>query len=258
MVEDEADFTIPPENEIVTNPKVMFSTEIADLTGKSHNHVMRDIREIDMQISTSPNLDWSIKATEYKAGNGQMQPCYSLDYEATMIVLTGYDVVARAKVIKRWQELEKIAKGEAPKVEPKPESSLIENIKAASAVIDVTMTMLNRLGIEGNQATLGANKVAAQATGFNILEMIGLSTIVSSVQERYYTPTVLGEDLKLSGQGFNKLLAEKGFQIKVGDKWTPTEKGKPFAVVVDTDKAHATGATQQLFWYKSIKDEIEI
>jgi phage anti-repressor protein len=56
-------------------------------------------------------------------------------------------------------ECEKIAKGEASKIEPKPESSLIENMKAASAVIDVTMTMLNRLGIEGNQATLGANKV---------------------------------------------------------------------------------------------------
>jgi hypothetical protein len=32
-------------------------------------------------------------------------------------------------------------------------------VLAASAVIDVTMTMLSRLGIEGNQATLGANKV---------------------------------------------------------------------------------------------------
>jgi phage anti-repressor protein len=43
-------------------------------------------------------------------------------------------------------ECEKIAKGETPKVEPKPESNLIENIKAASEVIDVTMTMLKRLG----------------------------------------------------------------------------------------------------------------
>ena len=85
--DDEPNFTIPPENEIVTNPKVMLSTEIAALTGKRHADVMRDIRVIDEQM-TSANLRWSIKVTEYKAGNGQMQPCYELDYEATMIVMT--------------------------------------------------------------------------------------------------------------------------------------------------------------------------
>lgn len=44
--------------------------------------------------------------TEYKADNGKNEPCYQLDYESTMVVLTGYDVVARIKVIKRRQELE--------------------------------------------------------------------------------------------------------------------------------------------------------
>jgi phage regulator Rha-like protein len=85
--------------------KTMSSVEIAKLTGKQHKDVMRDIRVIDEQM-TGANLRWLIKLTEYKAGNGQMQPCYQLDYESTIIVLTGYDVVARVKVVKRWQELE--------------------------------------------------------------------------------------------------------------------------------------------------------
>lgn len=85
--------------------QTMLSTEIAELTGKLHKNVMRDIDVIIEQL-TSSNLSWSVKPREYKAGNGQMQPCYELDHEATMVVVTGYDVVARTKVIKRWLELE--------------------------------------------------------------------------------------------------------------------------------------------------------
>ena len=115
-IDDEPDFTIPPENAIVTNPKVMLSIEIAALTGKNHKDVMRDIRVIVEQMQ-SADLRFAFESTSYKGSNGQEYKCYELDYEATMIVMTGYDVVARAKVIKRWQELETLAKlYEVPKV----------------------------------------------------------------------------------------------------------------------------------------------
>lgn len=94
---------------LTVTTKTMLSTEIAELTGKQHQHVMRDIRAIIEQLKDSPNLDSGFILTEYKAGNGKNEPCYQLDYDSTMIVLTGYDVKARAKVIKRWQELEQQA-----------------------------------------------------------------------------------------------------------------------------------------------------
>ncbi len=102
-----------PKQEVVVNPKFMLSTEIAALTGKQHKHVIRDIEVIIEQLEKDcPNLGSGFKSSTYLAGNGKQEKCYELDYEATMIVMTGYDVVARAKVIKRWQELEKIAKCE--------------------------------------------------------------------------------------------------------------------------------------------------
>ena len=95
-------------------PKIdHLSTEIAALCEKRHDHVIRDIEVIIKQLENSPNLGSGFKSSTYLAGNGKQEKCYELDYEATMIVLTGYDVVARAKVIKRWQELEK----SAPKLE---------------------------------------------------------------------------------------------------------------------------------------------
>ena len=94
---------------IALNVKAMMSTELAELTGKKHYHVMRDIAEIRAQLDEEkipPNLGRSFKATEYKDAYGRNQKGYELDYEATMIVVTGYNVVARAKVIRRWLDFE--------------------------------------------------------------------------------------------------------------------------------------------------------
>lgn len=55
-VVEEPNFTIPPENEIVINPKVMLSTEVAVLLGKSHENVLRDIDVIVREIKSYQNL----------------------------------------------------------------------------------------------------------------------------------------------------------------------------------------------------------
>ena len=73
----------------------MLSTEIAALTGKRHDHVMRDIRVIIEQLEDYPDLGSGFKSSTYLSGNGKQEKCYELDYDATMIVMTGYDVVAR-------------------------------------------------------------------------------------------------------------------------------------------------------------------
>jgi phage regulator Rha-like protein len=92
--------------------------EIAKLTGKRHDHVMRDIRLIANRLEDSPNLGGEIVESEYKAGNGKLEVCYQLDSEAALLVVTGYDDVARAKVIARLKYLEQkqLAKEEQAKV----------------------------------------------------------------------------------------------------------------------------------------------
>ena len=94
---------------IALNVKSMMSTEIAELTGKQHKNVLRDIEVIMEQLDEErigSDLSYGFKSTTYRAVNDQAYKCYELDYAATMIVVTGYDVVARTKVIRRWLELE--------------------------------------------------------------------------------------------------------------------------------------------------------
>ena len=94
---------------------LMSSREIANLTEKNHQHIMRDIRRMLEDLgdkSHCPNLDsencegegW--KKTTYLNTRNQEQPEYLLNFELTMTLISGYNVVLRNRIIKRWQELE--------------------------------------------------------------------------------------------------------------------------------------------------------
>ena len=87
-------------------PLTMSSREIAELTGKEHKHVMRDVRTLIDELSMSPNLDSCVKSTTYKGKDGRQYDQYELDKDTCLTLLLGYDAVARMKVVKRWRELE--------------------------------------------------------------------------------------------------------------------------------------------------------
>lgn len=84
-------------------PLTMTSREIAELTGKDHKHVMRDLRILQNQLGSlfvGSVQNWT------HPQNGQSYEEFVLDKETCLTLLLGYDAVARMKVVKRWQELE--------------------------------------------------------------------------------------------------------------------------------------------------------
>lgn len=91
----------------------MSSREIAELTGKRHDHVLRDVRVLQEQLGSmfggSPQ-DW------VHPQNGQTYEEFVLDKDTCLTLLLGYDAVARMKVVKRWQALE--AESEKPALNP--------------------------------------------------------------------------------------------------------------------------------------------
>lgn len=90
--------------------KMMSSREIAELCEKRHKHVIRDICKMldNLGINlTGPNLgSLNFKEQTYKDAKGEMRKEYLLDFELTMTLISGYNVVLRNRIIKRWQELE--------------------------------------------------------------------------------------------------------------------------------------------------------
>ncbi len=82
----------------------MSSVEIASLMEKNHKDVMRDIRELIDQEAIDRRISAPIS---YLDSMNREQPMYELDFESTLVLVTGYDPKRRAMVIKRWAQLER-------------------------------------------------------------------------------------------------------------------------------------------------------
>ena len=96
-------------------PLTMSSRDIAELTGKRHADVMRDIRILMDALEQNAGLRSVCISTTYVGENDQSYPQYELDKDTSLTLLLGYDPVARMKVVKRWQELEALQAPRLPK-----------------------------------------------------------------------------------------------------------------------------------------------
>ena len=91
--------------------QTMSSRVIAEVTGKEHSHVLRDIRNMfDGLEKENPHWD----SSEYQIvtlPNGMTKEIL-LSQDLSLCLATGYSVNIRMKLIKRWRELETGAKME--------------------------------------------------------------------------------------------------------------------------------------------------
>ena len=84
--------------------QTMSSREIAELTGKQHSNVCRDIRAIIEQLKDDSNLNH--EEFQQVTDNRGYTTEYLLTKNQTLLLMTGYSVPLRQKLINRWQELE--------------------------------------------------------------------------------------------------------------------------------------------------------
>lgn len=89
-------------SQLQTKQKLMSTRVIADLCEKEHYHVKRDCETMFKGLQ----LDASKFGGIYFDALNRQQTEYLLDEELTMTLVTGYNIVLRNRVIKRWQELE--------------------------------------------------------------------------------------------------------------------------------------------------------
>ena len=116
--------TIILQSEIVGNDtQHMTSLEIAELTGKQHNHLMRDIRNMEAGWEKVAQSKFGLGS--YKDLNGQLRPCYILTKTECLYIATKFNDEARARLVLRWEELERRSltpnpKGEGRSLTPNP------------------------------------------------------------------------------------------------------------------------------------------
>lgn len=95
----------------ITPAQTMSSLQIAELTGKRHDAILRDIRNLLEQGVAAHNF----VETSYTDKSNRQSPCYQLTKTGCLILASGYSAILREKIINRWMELEMMLVPQAPK-----------------------------------------------------------------------------------------------------------------------------------------------
>ena len=223
----------------------MSSLEIAEVTGKEHKNVMRDIQNLLSQGVDKLNFE----RISYKDSMNRVRDAYQLTYKGVLILASGYNPVLREKIINRWEELE-TGKAE-PKYaqQPTSQSKLSDKIQAANFLADF----------------LNLNGASKLAIAKSIADPLGLPTPDYVMDEKtvHAAKDLLAiHKVKMSSAEFNKILVSKGIVERMT---RPGKGGKTHSWVVIPEKyeefgqnarnPHAQNQTQAL-WYDNKFSEL--
>lgn len=123
------------------------------------------------------------------------------------------------------------------------------------------------IGLKGNQAALAANKATLRITGLNMLQTLDAEKLIADDTDPHMTVTEIGSRFGMTAAAINELLIAEGYQTRrsakvkgrVRHRYTPTDKGKRYAVLVDMDKAQVAGKpVQNLEWKASIMPHLAL
>lgn len=201
--------------DLIIKKETMTSLEIAEVTGKRHDSILRDIRNILSQGVDAHNF----VETYYTDKSNRQQKCYTLTKKGCLILASGYDVILREKIINRWEELE-----------TKERSHYQVPQSFAEALM---LAAKQQEQIEEQQRQLEATSKEIVDLNGAIAEMEPKVTYVDMIlaSKETVTTTQIAQDYGQSAKAFNVLLRNFGVQHKVGGQWVLYAKHLPFGYV---------------------------
>ena len=205
----------------------MSSLEIAELTGKEHKNVMRDIRELLDKGVSQLNFEPSSYKQHQPNGGFKSVPCFSLTPTGCLILASGYNPVLREKIINRLLELEAEKKNKMRKqsIAGEPTS------KQINAKISWIRGCKSLLRLNEN-STLLLLKQVGDPLGLPTPDYTSSNGILRSASE-----LLKKNGRNITAQKFNEAAVAKGYLVelerpaahgKVKRFKSITEKGKDF------------------------------
>ncbi|HEI8903431.1 TPA: phage antirepressor KilAC domain-containing protein [Proteus mirabilis] len=184
----------------------MSSREIADLTGKRHDNVMRDIRNMLSDLGVLLKTEEAEEINNL--GMSVKQKYYLLNKEECLCLISGYSIKLRMAIIKRWQELES-QKSLIPQTLP-------EALRLAADLAEQKQIAEQKLAIAAPKAEFVDRYV--QATG--LLGFREVSKLLK-VKENFFREFLLSKRImyKLAGKltPYSEHLDAGRFDVKTGE-----------------------------------------
>lgn len=188
----------------------MTSLQIAEITGRRHTDVMRAIR--NMEPAWEKVSERKFALAEYQDEQGKPRPCFSLNKEECLYIATKFNDEARAKLIKRWKELEEQSKPSVPQNYLETLKSLVKSEEEKQQ-----LALENR---KQQQEILTISKENMEL-GNKITEMLPKVSYYDQILQSNATMTVtqIAQDYGMSAIKLNLLLSDMKIQHKVRGQW---------------------------------------
>ena len=188
--------------------QTMSSLEIAKLTGKPHNDVLKAIRA--MEPAWEKVNGGKFSRVEYKDAKGEMRPCFELTKTECLYVATKFNDEARAKLVIRWEELEKKARAgmiALPNFEDPAEAAMAW----AKEYKEKKVLQIENKQLEEENIQLALENQELK-NDKNYLDLIMRSKALLTVSQ-------IAQDYGMSGKALNKQLAQMGIQYSINGQW---------------------------------------
>lgn len=203
-------------NEIsnIVDGERMTSLQIAEITGKAHKDIMRAIRNMEPAWEKVQERKFALMQEEIEISNGghKMRPYYSLTKEECLYIATKFNDEARAKLIKRWKELE----------EQHQKPSLPQNYLEALKSLVKAEEEREQLALENRkQQEIVTISKENMELGSRITEMLPKVSYYDKILQSNATMTItqIAQDYGMSAVRMNKELESMRIQHKVRGQW---------------------------------------
>ena len=192
--------------------QMMSSLEIAKLTGKPHNDVMKAIRAMESGWDKVSQGKFSLSSRKVQQPNGGVReyPCYELTKTECLYVATKFNDEARAKLVIRWEELEKQARTSMialPNFEDPAEAAMAW----AKEYKEKKVLAIENKRLEDENVMLAAENQELKHDK-NYLDLIMRSKALLTISQ-------IAQDYGMSGKALNKKLADMGIQYSINGQW---------------------------------------
>lgn len=200
---------------MIVDDERMTSLQIAEITGKPHNDVMKAIRKMEPAWEKVQEGKFSLMQEEVETNNGghKMRPYYSLNKEECLYIATKFNDEARAKLIKRWKELE----------EQHQKPSVPQNYLEALKSLVKAEEEKQQLALENKQKdeTIITISKANVELGNKITEMLPKVSYYDRILQSNATMTItqIAQDYGMSAIAMNKELESMRIQHKERGQW---------------------------------------
>lgn len=217
------------------NQLLVRSTEVAELVGKEHSHLMRDIRgyvEV-LKKSHNPKLDsenFFIESTYINTRN-QTQPCYLLTRKGCDMVankMTGEKgIIFTATYVSRFEEMEKQLKNNLPTTYKEALLQLVQQVEENE-----------KLQLENQELEIYIEETKPKVKYADEILLSDGAVLVTNI----------AADYGMSARTLNKILEEERIQRKSRGQWILYKNYMGHGYTKSETEMHGGKARSQTLW----------